>query len=87
MKAGENEAQNEILRQVDADQIKAGAPILSVLVTLDSGPCSVTEESIEKYKLRKPGERDTDLIARLRKEAFTWSAQFAVAAKLKTPIK
>ena len=76
MKPGEDETQNAILRQVDADQIAAGAPILSVLVSLEGGLNSVTEESIEKYKLRRPGERDTDMIRRLREEAFAWAQTF-----------
>jgi hypothetical protein len=81
MKEGEDQTQNEILRQVDADQIAAGAPILSILVTLGGGLCSVTEESIEKYKLRRPGERDTDMIRRLREEAFAWARTFKVEPK------
>jgi len=81
MKPGEDEMQNAILREVDAKQIAAGAPILSVLVSLEGELTSVTEESIEKYKLRKPGERDTDMIRRLREEAFAWAQTFKGESK------
>ncbi len=66
---------NETLRQIDAEQIAKGAPILSVMVQNDAKDdfTHITWESIEKYNLRKPNENDDELVTRLIKEAQDWA--------------
>lgn len=72
----EDDETNSVLREIDAEQIAAGAPILSVIVVPDDDPNgmnSVTRESVERYKLRQPGETDQAMLERLRSAAHEWA--------------
>jgi hypothetical protein len=57
-----------ILRQVDAECVERGQPILSVLVRDEhtNEPCAVFWESVTQYDLRLPGETDAACDQRLQ---------------------
>jgi hypothetical protein len=65
------EALNDLIREVDAEQIANNKPILSVLVLEENTkPCDIFWESVIKYNLRHNNESDTHLIYRLAGEAM-----------------
>jgi hypothetical protein len=65
---------DQLLREIDADSIAAHEPILSALVLDDDThqPCPIFWESVDKYKLRMPGESDAQVAARLAAEAHAF---------------
>jgi len=62
---------DEMLCSIDDDRIKAGLPILSVLVRHDDGAVSTAFwATVKKHNLRLPNESDAAVINRLTQLAF-----------------
>jgi hypothetical protein len=67
----EKEKIDQMLCELDDFRIAEGRPILSVLVRFDDGAvCTAFWKSVEKHKLRLPGESDERLLIRLRDAAW-----------------
>lgn len=65
------ERMDAVLCEIDDNEIAQGRAMLSVLVRLDDGNVGgAFWKTVEKHKLRRPGEKDLDLIARLEQEAW-----------------
>lgn len=65
-----HEELDKIMMAVDEQCIQRGEPILSIMARLDDGAIGgATRYIIEKYKLRREGESDKELINRLEVEA------------------
>lgn len=64
---------DKLLLEIDVEQLRKGKPMLSVLVRHDDGqPGGAFWQSVLVHNLRRPGERNADLVARLTRAAHDY---------------
>jgi len=73
-----DEAVEALLRRIDADCHRIGAPPLSACIVNDDGEQPVFWESVRLYDLRQVGETDEQVLIRLRGAAATFPYPFKV---------